>query len=201
MKSQLISAMGSFVLGGSVALVGLASWTGTSELNSIKEYFNLYEQYAEEDVSQVVSHYAVTVDEANAEIGEYKQALAQANSNISQLITAYETKVEEMEQAQASAEQDLADLQMELASMEDRLNAQYEADMNAIIEQANAEINKANQEVSDTAADVFNTFIGSDAVNKEGEDYITETGKVLDTEGDKTVTDISGIVGEVVEGE
>lgn len=199
MKSQLLQAMGSFVLGGSVALVGLASWLGTSDLQAIKESVVELDSRAEFQAQDFIANYTVAVDNANAEIGEYKQALEQANSNISQLITAYETKVEEMEQAQASAEQDLADLHMELASMEDRLNAQYETDMNAIIEQANAQINQANTEVAETK-DYVDEVLQNSNTNVSVQDRIADTGKVLDTTGSKEVVGIEGIIGEV-EGE
>ena len=114
MKSQLISAMKSFVLGGgtgvAVALAGLSMWTGTTDLQAIKDSVQQYTERADGQVSSFLAEYNVTVDNANAEIGEYKDALAQANSNISQLITAYETKVTELENANQQAEQDLQTL-------------------------------------------------------------------------------------------
>jgi chromosome segregation ATPase len=200
MKSQLISAMGSFVLGTGATLVALASWLGTSDLQAIKESVTELDSRAEIQAQLFLESYTVAVDEANAEIGEYKTALEQANSNISQLITVYENKVTELEDANATYEQDLLDLQMELASMEDRLNAQYEADMNAIIEQANAQINQANEEVAETK-DYVDEVLQNSNTNMPVQDRIADTGKVLDTEGDKTVTSIEGIIGEVVEGE
>lgn len=204
MKSQLISAMKSFVLGGgtgvAVALAGLSMWTGTTDLQAIKDSVQQYTERADGQVSSFLAEYNVTVDNANAEIGEYKDALAQANSNISQLITAYETKVTELENANQQAEQDLVDLQMELASMEDRLNEAYSADMNAVVEAANKQINQANDEVADTKVEVQTIINGSGISNFTMEDHKEHLNQ-LDTEGDKTVTDISGIVGEVVEGE
>ena len=196
MKTQLLSSMASFVLGTGVTLASLLAWTGTSDLESIKNLFDSYNQDVETDMEEVVSHYSVTVDNANAEIGEYQVALQQANDNISQLITAYENKVDEMEQAQASAEQDLADLQAELDKLYARMDSQYETDMNEVIEQANAQIQQANQEVAETNEYINNKIVESDTYNKSGNDRIAETGKVLDTTGDKSVTDISEIVGE-----
>lgn len=195
MKSQLISSMASFVLGTGATLVALSSWLGTSDLQAIKSSVEQYTIKADEQVSALLSEYNVTVNNANAEIGEYKQALQQANDNISQLITAYEDKVDEMEQAQASAEQDLADLQAELDNLYARMDSQYETDMNAIIEQANAEINQANQEVADTKEQVQTIIIGSGISSFTIDDHKEHLNK-LDTTGDKTVTDISEIVGE-----
>lgn len=205
MKANLISAMKNFVLGGgtgvAVALTGLSMWTGTTDLEQIRNAVAQLDRQADSQLEGFIANYTVAVDNANEEIGAYKDALAQANSNISQLITAYEDKVDEMEQAQASAEQDLADLQMELASMEDRLNAQYEADMNAVVEAANEQIDQANTEVAETK-DYVDGVLQNSNTNATVQDRIADTGKVLDTEGDKTVVDISGIVGtEVVEGE
>ena len=198
MKTTLLNRMGSFILGGgtgvAVALTGLLAWTGTGDLESIKNLFDTYNQDVESDMSEVVSHYSVTVDNANAEIGEYQVALQQANDNISQLITAYENKVDELENANTKYEEDLAELEYALSDMQVRLDQQYEADMNAIIEQANAEIQKANEEVAETNEYITNKIVESDTFNKSGNDRIAETGKALDTDGDKTVQDISSIV-------
>lgn len=190
MKSQLINSMLSFTLGTGASLLGLAMWTGSTDLDQIKKSVQYYVAESEDHASALLNDYNVTVDNANAEIGEYKTALEQANSNISQLITVYEDKVTELENANATYEQDLADLQMELASMQDRLDQQYEADMNDIIQQANAEINKANQEVSDTRVEVTMMIEGSQV-----DEIVSGEKSQLDTTGDKTVTDISSIVG------
>ena len=198
MKSQIISAMKSFVLGGgtgvAVAIAGLSMWTGTTDLQAIKDSVEQYTLQADGQVSAFLAEYNVTVDNANAEIGEYKQALEQANSNISQLITAYESKVTDLENANATYEQDLADLQMELANMENRLNAQYETDMNAVVEAANEQINQANTEVAETK-DYVDGVLQNSNTNMSVQDRIADTGKVLDTTGDKTVVGIGDIVG------
>lgn len=192
MKTQLLQAMGSFVLGGSVVLGGLYSWLGTADLQEIRSAVQGYIVESEQYSLALAQDYQVTVENANAEIGEYQVALEQANSNISQLITAYENKVDEMEQAQASAEQDLKDLGQALADMETRLDSQYETDMNAIIEQANEQINNANIEVAETKERVLEDLQTSQV------DEIVENAKQLkdqlDTTGNKTVTDISSIV-------
>jgi F0F1-type ATP synthase membrane subunit b/b' len=195
MKSQLIQSMGSFVLGGSVALVGLASWLGTSDLEEIKQSVQFYVAESEDHASALLADYNVTVENANAEIGEYKVALEQANNNIADLITIYEIKVSELENANATYEQDLADLEQALADMQTRLDQQYESDMNAIIEQANAEINKANEEVAQTKTDV-NTMIEGSQVDE----IVNGERLQLDTTGNKTVTNIDSIIREV-EGE
>ena len=200
MKSQIIASMSSFILGTGVALVGLASWTGTSNLNDIKQAVQQYTEKADGQVSALLGEYNVTVDNANAEIGEYKEALAQANDNISQLITAYEDKVDEMEQAQASAEQDLADLQAELDKLYARMDSQYETDMNEVIEQANAQINQANAEVEQTVTDVAMSLNRS-GINQFTIDDHKEHLNKLDTTGDKSVQDISSVVPSEEQGE
>ena len=185
MKTQLLQAMGSFVLGGSVVLGSLYSWLGTSDLESIKSLVENHMTDTEQQVSAFVQDYQVQVDSANAEIGEYKDALAQANSNIDKLITAYEEE-------QAQAEQDLADLQQALADMESRLDSQYETDMNAIIEQANEQINNANIEVAETKEYIEESLLPSSQVDEyiqRAKDY-----DKVDTTGDKSVHDISSIV-------
>ena len=196
MKTTLITRMGSFILGGgtgvAAALAGLALWTGTTDLQAIKDSVQNYVIQSEQHSFALAQDYQVTVENANAEIGEYKVALEQANSNISQLITAYEDKVDEMEQAQASAEQDLKDLERALADMEQRLDQQYTTDMNEVVEKANAQINQANQEVSNTRQEVELNISLSQV-----DEYVEQAKQLkdqLDTGNDKSVTDISSIV-------
>lgn len=197
MKTTLITRMGSFLLGGgtgvAAALAGLALWTGTTDLQTIKDSVEQYTIKADGQVSALLGEYNVTVNNANAEIGEYKDALEQANSNISQLITAYEDKVTELENANSTYETDLAELEQALADMETRLDQQYETDMNEVIEQANAEINKANQEVTDTKEQVQTIINGSGVSMFTIDDHKEHLNK-LDTTGSKEVTDISNIV-------
>ena len=101
-----------------------------------------------------------------------------------------------MEQAQASAEQDLADLQQALADMETRLDQQYKSDMNEVVEAANAQINAANQEVAETKEYIETSAMNSNITT--GEYLQNQLDKVeveLDiTEGKPTVGDISSIV-------
>lgn len=189
MKTTLLSSMGSFVLGTGVTLVALASWTGTTDLQAIKDRVIDYMAESEQHAFALVEDYNVTVDQANAEIGEYKDALAQANSNIDKLITAYENKVDEMELAQAQAEQDLADLQAELDNLYARMDSQYETDMNEVIEQANAEINQANTEVAETKEQII-----SDLETSLIDEIVNGEKNQLDTTGDKSVQDISSVV-------
>ena len=183
----------SFTLGTGATLTVLASWLGSTDLQAIKQAVVQLDSQAESQALAYIDNYTVTVDNANAEIGEYKVALQQANDNISQLITAYEDKVDELENANTKYEEDLTELEYALSDMQVRLNQQYEADMNAIIEQANAEINQANKEVGETKTYVDEVLKNS-KTNGEAQDRIAETGKTLDTTGDKSVTDISSIV-------
>lgn len=183
MKMQIINSIGSFTLGGGVALVGLLSWTGTTDLQAIKDSVQNYVVQSEDELNTLVSDYQIVVDNANTEISEYQDALAQANDNISTLITKYEEQ-------QAQAEQDLEDLQTELDGLYARLDQQYEEDMNQVIEEANAEIAKANEEVAQAKEEVNEIIDGSHA-----EDIISSIENIeLNTDGDKTVQDISGIV-------
>ena len=182
MKSQLISSMSSFVLGTGATLVALASWLGTTDLQTIKDSVQNYVVQSEQHSSALVEEYNVTVDQANAEISDYKVALQQANDNISQLITAYEEE-------QAQAEQDLADLQEEYDKMVQKINLDYKLNMNEVIEQANTQINKANQEVQETRVEVQG-IIGSSHL----EDIVNSEKHELDTTGSKEVTDISSVV-------
>lgn len=192
MKTQLISSMASFVLGTGVTLASLYSWLGTSDLQEIKLLVQNHMSNTEQKVSLLASDYQVAVESANAEIGEYQQALAQANDNISQLITAYE-------QQEQQAQDDLAELQAELDKMQQSANSKYETDMNAIIEQANAEINQANIEVAETKERV-NEYLLSSQIEVNG--YISQVQDYeVNTGGDKSVTDISSVVPSEEQGE
>ena len=201
MKTQLISSMTSFVLGTGVTLASLYSWLGTSDLQTIKSSVQNYVMEAEQNVGALLGEYNVTVNNANAEIGEYKDALAQANSNIDKLITAYNQAEQEHQSelselqtelgnANTKYETDMKELQAELDKMKQSANSKYETDMNAIIEQANAQINQANIEVGETKEQVQGIINGSIMSD------IAENGErnKLDTTGSKEVTDISSIV-------
>ena len=193
MKTMLVNSMVSFTLGTGASLIGLYSWTGTTDLQEIRQAVEQYTFKEDEQVGALLGEDNVTVSNANAEIGEYKVALQQANDNISQLITAYENKVDEMEQAQASAEQDLADLQAELDNLYARMDSQYETDMNEVIEQANAEINQANTEVEQAKTDIA-ISLNSSGISQYTIDDHREHLNQLDTTGSKEVTDISSVV-------
>ena len=195
MKQMLINSMVSFTLGTGASLLGLYSWLGTSDLQAIKDSVEQYTVKADEQVSALLSEYNVTVDNANAEIEEYQQALEKANGNINKLISAYQQAEEQHQQELAQAEQDLSDLQVKLGEMQTRLDSQYEQDMNAIIEQANNEINTANQEVLDTRVEV-ETIINGSGVSSFTIDDHKEHLNQLDTTGDKSVVEITDIVGE-----
>lgn len=206
MKATLLNRMGSFILGGgtgvTVALASLALWTGTTDLEAIRQQFSIFESSAETQVNEAVSHYQVTVENANAEIGEYKDALAQANDNIDTLINAYMLKEEELtnkqaelESANSTYEKDLAELQTKLAEMETRLDSQYETDMNAVVEEANKQIKAANEAVSSTRTQIESSVENSgisDGSYLQGE--LDKVEEELVTGGDKSVVDISGII-------
>ena len=200
MKTTLITRMGSFILGGgtgvAAALAGLALWTGTSDLGAIKTLVENHMTDTEQQVSLFASDYKVTVENANTEIGEYKDALAEANANIDKLITAYnnaETEHQkELGNANTKYEEDLAELQTKLAEMETRLDSQYATDMNKVVEEANKQINQANNEVAETKRYVEEDLLPTSQIDE----YIQRAKEYdqLNTGNDKSVHDISSIV-------
>lgn len=183
MKTQLINSMTSFVLGGGITLASLLAWTGTTDLQAIKDSVQSYVDSSEQQASALLSEYNVMVESANAEIADYQKALEKANSNISQLIEKYE-------QDQAQAGEDISDLQAELEAMQARLDQQYETDMSAIIAEANTTIKQANDEVAQAKTDVNEIIGGSEMTAIAGGEK-----SVLDTTGDKTVANVSEILG------
>jgi DNA repair exonuclease SbcCD ATPase subunit len=202
----------SMVTGGGIVLASLLAWTGAEDLEAIKTAVNNSTQQSNLFVGDLSTEYLVEVNKANAEIGEYKDALEQANSNITTLITAYETKALELEQAQT-----------EMANM------LTQAEANEIIAKANEEIQSANDAVAEAKTQVEHITNGSiseqykdnldgyidqrandlSTLSKEdleglgydlgSADSLSDT--TVETGGDKTVTSIDGVIGEVVEGE
>lgn len=183
MKTQLINSMTSFVLGGGITLASLLAWTGTTDLQAIKDSVQSYVDSSEQQASALLSEYNVMVESANAEIADYQEALEKANSNINQLIEKYE-------QDQAQAGEDLTDLQEQLEAMQARLDQQYETDMSAIIAEANTTIKQANDEVAQAKTDVNEIIGGSEMTAIAGGEK-----SQLDTTGDKTVAHIADVMG------
>ena len=168
------------VTGGGIVLASLFAWTGTSDLNLIKEGVSNYITKSEQNVSALASEYWGVVDSANAEIGAYQKALEEANGNITKLVEAYQ------------------DQKGELEALEKQIAEQYVSveDTNEIIAKANAEIQSANDEVKATSTEVYGSLINSQMNidktqalnNAKGDSQNLQTG------GDKTVQDISSIV-------
>ena len=183
MKTQLINSMTSFVLGGGITLASLLAWTGTTDLQAIKDSVQSYVDSSEQQASALLSEYNVMVESANAEIADYQEALEKANSNINQLIEKYE-------QDQAQAGEDLTDLQEQLEAMQARLDQQYETDMSAIIAEANTTIKQANDEVAQAKTDVNEIIGGSEMTAIAGGEK-----SQLDTTGDKTVNSAYDVLG------
>ena len=174
------------VTGGGIVLTSLFAWTGTSDLNLIKEGVTSYITKSEQNVSALASEYWGVVDSANAEIGAYKDALAQANGNITKLVDAYQ------------------DQKTELEALEKQIAESYVSvdEVNEVIAKANTEIQTANEQVKATSTEVYGSLASSQtkidktqALNsaKESED---RTGDLdyLQTGGDKSVVEIEDIV-------
>lgn len=208
MKSTLINAMKGFILGSTITGgITLLTFTGTENLGSIKTLVENHMTDTEQQVSLFMQEdYKVQVDSANTEISEYKQALKQANSNIDKLITAYnnaETEHQkELKQAQdnltnanAKHEQDLADLQTELDNMKQSVDSQYETTVN----QLNGEIREANEQVAETKRYIEEDLLPTSQIDEyiqRAKDY-----DKVNTGNDKSVKDISSIVPTEQQGE
>lgn len=209
MKAQLLQAMKGFVLGSTLTTgITLLTFTGTENLESIKTLVQNHMTDTEQQVSLFMQKdYQVQVDNANAEIGEYKVALEKANGNIDKLITAYnnaETKHQEdlaqketshqqaLEQALAQKETEhqaeLTELQTELDNMKQNVDKQYKDTVDTL----NGEIQKANEQVAETKRYIEEDVLPTSQIDEyiqQAKDY----GKV-NTGNDKSVHDISSIV-------
>lgn len=210
--------VGKYVIGGltgtGITLASLLAWTGAEDLTTIKSSVDTYVTQADGQVNALLSEYSVTVDNANAEIGEYKEALEQANSNIDTLILGVMAKDQELTAKQeqlATKEQELAtkqaefeslqgdftELQGDFAKLQTQLKENYVSvgEVNEIIAKANEEIGQANQQVASTKNEVQGKIGESNITKQSVEERLANTGKVLDVEeGKPTVNDITGIV-------
>lgn len=170
----------SATVGGGIVLTSILAWTGTSDLNLIKEGVTSYINKSEQSVSALASDYWGVVDSANKEIGDYQKALEQANGNITKLVEAYQQQEQEMK----ALEKQLAE---SYVSVEDT---------NKIIEKANEQINQANTEVKQVSTEVYGSLINSQMSidktqalnNAKGDSQNLQTG------GDKTVNSIEEII-------
>ena len=164
------------VTGGGIVLTSLFAWTGTSDLNLIKEGVTSYITKSEQNVSALASEYWGVVDSANAEIGAYKDALAQANGNITKLVDAYQ------------------DQKTELEALEKQIAEQYVSveDTNEIIAKANQEIQSANDEVKATSTEVYGSLVSSQMNIDKTQALNNAKGdsKDLDTSGNPKATEI-----------
>ena len=143
LKFQVVQTGIAVMTGGAIMLGTLMAWTGTSDLTVMKNAVNSYVNNAETHVSQFASDYKVTVENANAEIGEYQEALAEANANIDKLVTEYSKQKEELKQAQK-----------DMGNMITMKEAQE------LIDRANQEITKANEEVASAKTEIVSKTSG-----------------------------------------
>ena len=192
MSLTFTKEVGKYVIGGltgtGITLVSLLAWTGAEDLQAIKDSVQSYVTSSEQQASALLSEYNVLVDNANAEIETYQQALTKANSNIDQLIEKYNTD-------QATLNATIQDLQQQLeASQGEVASLVTQAEANEIIAKANEEIGKANEDVAQAKLDV-NDIIS----NSEMSSIASGEKSVLNTEGDKTVNGIVDVVGILIE--
>lgn len=143
LKFQVVQTGIAVMTGGAIMLGTLMAWTGETDLTVMKNAVKTYVENAEIHVSQFASDYKVTVENANAEIGDYQKALEQANGNIDKLVEAYQDQKEELEQAQK-----------DMGNMITMQEAQQ------LIERANEEITKANTQVADAKTEIVSKTSG-----------------------------------------
>lgn len=192
---EMVKEAGKYVfgitVGAGITLTSLMAWTGTADLNLIKEGVTNYISKSEQSVSELASQYWATVDSANAEIGDYKTALEEANGNITKLVEAYNDAETQHQQELEAKQKELEDLQTELAE-----NYVSVEDANEIIAKANEQIGKANDEVKAASTEVYGSLASSQMNIDKTQALNNAKGdsKDLQTGGDKTVEDISSIV-------
>lgn len=125
---------------GTTLTFGTINTFNGGDLQTLEQEVTAYQDIANEVVSELEQDWSVQIDSANAEIEDYKQALAQANNNIIELKDKATTLNDTWEQITiAQAEQ--------LTQQQQQTDAETQAQIDALVEQANAEIGRAEEEI------------------------------------------------------
>lgn len=184
-STTLIKGASMFLTG---ATLGTALTFGTinsfdnSDLATLEKHVSTYQDVANGVVDDLEHQWEVQIDSANAEIGDYQKALAEANGNIStlkekasdlnsawtQISNSQKQQISQLQKSESDKDKEIADLEQDLVDMESNYNEELkrleeeqkatdeenQAKIDALINQANAEIKKAEDEIKKLKGDI-----------------------------------------------
>ena len=198
-------------LGTALTFGTINTFNGGDDLATLEQHVSEYQDVANGVVDDLEKQWEVQIDDANAEIGDYQLALEQANSNIltlkdkaSELNSAWteisnsqKATISQLQQSESDKDKEIADLEQDLVDMESNYNAELErlaeeqkatdaenqAKIDELINQANAEIKKAEDEIARLKGTVVANIEDDELMNYNRPQFD------LDDENDKTVVD------------
>lgn len=198
-------------LGTTLTFGTINTFNGGDDLATLEQHVSEYQDLANGVVDDLEQDWSVQIDSANAEIEDYKQALAQANSNILELKDKAKTlndswteisngqkaTISQLQQDNSDLEQDVTDLENDITDMESNYNAELEelekqkqladeenqAKIDELVNQANAEIKKAEDEIKKLKDQMVMNLEDDELTNYNRPQFD------LDDENDKTVYD------------
>ena len=214
MNGNLIKGVSMFLTGatmGTALTFGTINTFNSDDLSTLEQHVSSYQEVANDVVDDLEKQWSVQIDSANAEIGDYQEALAQANANIltlkdkattlndtwTQISNTQKQQISQLQQSESDKDKEIADLETDMATMESNYNAELErlakeqqatdkenqAKINELIEQANAEIKKAEDEIKALKNQVVANIEDDELTNYNRPQF------ELEDENDKTVID------------
>lgn len=177
-STTLIKGASMFLTGatlGTALTFGTINTFDNSDLTTLEKHVSTYQEVANGVVDDLEEQWDVQIDSANAEIGDYQKALAEANGNIltlkekanelnsawTKISNTQKQQISQLQQSESDKADEIADLKEDMTTMESNYNAELErlkqqqkttdsenqAKIDALIKQANAEIKKAEDEI------------------------------------------------------
>ena len=214
MNSNLIKGVSMFLTGatmGTALTFGTINTFNSDDLSTLEQHVSTYQGVANGVVDELEKQWQVQIDSANAEIGDYQEALEQANGNIltlkekaselnsawTQISNTQKQQISQLQQDKSDKDKEIADLKKDMTTMESNYNEELErlakeqqatdsenqAKINELIRQANAEIKKAEDEIKALKNQVVANIEDDELTNYE------VNKPTLEDENDKTVID------------
>lgn len=184
-STTLIKGASMFLTGatlGTALTFGTINTFDNSDLATLEKHVSTYQDVANGVVDDLEHQWEVQIDSANAEIGDYQKALAEANGNIStlkekasdlnsawtQISNSQKQQISQLQKSESDKDKEIADLEQDLVDMESNYNEELkrleeeqkatdeenQAKIDELVAQANAEIKKAEDEIKKLKGDI-----------------------------------------------
>ena len=169
-------------LGTALTFGTINTFNGGDDLATLEQHVSTYQDVANGVVDDLEKQWEVQIDDANAEIGDYQEALAEANANIltlkdkattlndswTQISNTQKQQISQLQKSESDKDKEIASLEQDLVDMESNYNEELErlakeqqatdeenqAKIDELIAQANAEIKKAEDEIKKLKGDI-----------------------------------------------